>query len=95
MKYQKDSLNKIKNYNYFKKGLYLYEYFNDFSTSENSLLKVDPNMVSENDYLQSRYYLYKIYSSPEFKNVEKSKGCLLYTSPSPRDRSLSRMPSSA
>jgi len=74
MKYQKDSLNKIKNYNYFKIGLYLYEYFNDFSTSENSLLKVDPNMVSENDYLQSRYYLYKIYSSPEFKNDEKSKG---------------------
>ena len=26
---------------------------------------------------------------------EKYKGCLLYTSPSPRDRSLSRMPSSA
>ena len=25
----------------------------------------------------------------------QSKGCLLYTSPSPRDRSLSRMPSSA
>ena len=24
-----------------------------------------------------------------------AKGCLLYTSPSPRDRSLSRMPSSA
>jgi len=74
LKYQKDSLNKIKNYNYFKKGLYLYEYFKDFITSENSLLKVDPNIVSENDYLQSRYYLYKIYSSPEFKNVEKSKG---------------------
>ena len=74
LKYQKDSLNKIKNYNYFKKGLYLYEYFKDFLTSENSLLKVDPNMVTENDYLQSRYYLYKIYSSPEFKNIEKSKG---------------------
>ncbi len=73
LKYQKDSLNKIKNYNYFKKGLYLYEYFKDFLTSQNSLLKVDPNMVSENDYLQSRYYLYKIYSSPEFKNDEKSK----------------------
>merc|ERR1712154_236154 len=43
LKYQKDSLNKIKNYNYFKKGLYLYEYFKDFLTSENSLLKVDPN----------------------------------------------------
>ena len=73
MKYQKDSLNKIKNYNYFKKGLYLYEYFEDLLTSENNLLKVDPKIVSKNDYLQSRYYLYKIYSSPEFKNNEKSK----------------------
>ena len=27
--------------------------------------------------------------------VSKITGCLLYTSPSPRDRSLSRMPSSA
>ena len=27
--------------------------------------------------------------------LESSKACLLYTSPSPRDRSLSRMPSSA
>ena len=73
MKYQKDSLNKIKNYNYFKKGLYLYEYFEDLLTSKNNLLKVDPKIVSENDYLQSRYYLYKIYSSNEFKNDEKSK----------------------
>jgi hypothetical protein len=73
MNYQKDSLNKIKNYNFFKKGLYLYEYFEDLVTSENNLLKVDPKIVSDNDYLQSRYYLYKIYSSPEFKNNEKSK----------------------
>ena len=28
-------------------------------------------------------------------NPEHSRACLLYTSPSPRDRSLSRMPSSA
>ena len=28
-------------------------------------------------------------------NIEKACSCLLYTSPSPRDRSLSRMPSSA
>ena len=28
-------------------------------------------------------------------NTPVSNGCLLYTSPSPRDRSLSRMPSSA
>ena len=29
------------------------------------------------------------------KEEEKSSGCLLYTSPSPRDRTRSRMPSSA
>ena len=28
-------------------------------------------------------------------DLEPNKGCLLYTSPSPRDRLLSRMPSSA
>ena len=31
----------------------------------------------------------------ETMNVYKIIGCLLYTSPSPRDRSVSRMPSSA
>ena len=31
----------------------------------------------------------------EQKTLLKDKCCLLYTSPSPRDRSLSRMPSSA
>ena len=30
-----------------------------------------------------------------FKEAAEAYGCLLYTSPSPRDRSLSRMPSSA
>ena len=31
----------------------------------------------------------------KFKVVDSSSGCLLYTSPSPRDRQKSRMPSSA
>ena len=31
----------------------------------------------------------------KLKNKEKNKNCLLYTSPSPRDGLLSRMPSSA
>ena len=40
-----------------------------------------------------------LYNDPYFKTRENwedgSKGCLLYTSPSPRDRTRSRMPSSA
>ena len=31
----------------------------------------------------------------ELKNLDLSSPCLLYTSPSPRDATLSRMPSSA
>ena len=34
-------------------------------------------------------------TSYQFKNAEHAANCLLYTSPSPRDRLLSRMPSSA
>ena len=43
-------------------------------------------------YAHSRWFLvkYKGYEEPEW-----SRDCLLYTSPSPRDGLLSRMPSSA
>ena len=34
-------------------------------------------------------------SQPDLKGNEQCKACLLYTSPSPRDGLLSRMPSSA
>ena len=39
----------------------------------------------------------KVTLGPKGRNVvmDKSYGCLLYTSPSPRDRTRSRMPSSA
>ena len=34
-------------------------------------------------------------TNPRWKGVERPYTCLLYTSPSPRDRQKSRMPSSA
>ena len=37
----------------------------------------------------------KIYENIKSKDVSVSRACLLYTSPSPRDLRLSRMPSSA
>ena len=47
-------------------------------------------------------FVAQLYSHPEFANVDlkiavedDGKSCLLYTSPSPRDRTRSRMPSSA
>ena len=39
--------------------------------------------------------LFKVADNPEKMMQLGINGCLLYTSPSPRDRSLSRMPSSA
>ena len=51
----------------------------------NGFLTRDPRMKE-----RKKYGLKKARKAPQF-----SKSCLLYTSPSPRDRSLSRMPSSA
>ena len=39
--------------------------------------------------------LYKYISEYSRENIKKFRTCLLYTSPSPRDRQKSRMPSSA
>ena len=37
----------------------------------------------------------KMDKAEEKKDMQQDKACLLYTSPSPRDRTRSRMPSSA
>ena len=42
-----------------------------------------------------KYYSEKVVYLPNSFMVDDSKSCLLYTSPSPRDRQKSRMPSSA
>ena len=39
--------------------------------------------------------IFNTYLLDEIRELKRSKGCLLYTSPSPRDATLSRMPSSA
>ena len=65
---KKDSLNRIKNSNFYKKGLYFYEYFNDLESSLENFKKIDNELVTELEYLQSRYYLYRIYNSNIFKN---------------------------
>ena len=45
--------------------------------------------------LATAYYLAKKHNMKNIAVVEKGWICLLYTSPSPRDRQKSRMPSSA
>ena len=69
-KSRKDSLNKIKNSNFYKKGLYFYEYFNDLESSLENFNNIDSELLSELQYLQSQYYLYRIYNTKEFKNTK-------------------------
>ena len=45
--------------------------------------------------LNTRVTITQGYSPDEYEVLDQSDDCLLYTSPSPRDLSTSRMPSSA
>ena len=45
--------------------------------------------------IENGHHVYALSRSEENKKILESKGCLLYTSPSPRDKRQSRMPSSA
>jgi hypothetical protein len=69
---QIDSLYKILNTNYFKKGLYLFEYLDDFESSLESFLNIDKDLVTDSEYIQSRYYLYRIFSSGLLKNEKET-----------------------
>ena len=55
-----------------------------------NVLRID----GEIDY-QTQHDFKKQFTNEVTEIVLKSYGCLLYTSPSPRDRTRSRMPSSA
>ena len=62
--------------------------------------KYDIKVAFENSpYMQETYRLnhpgVEVQGDVCAANYDEIKDCLLYTSPSPRDRSLSRMPSSA
>ena len=57
-------------------------------------LKYKKNTVKKSTYYNYSYSVGK-YLYPKFADQDITKICLLYTSPSPRDRQKSRMPSSA
>ena len=49
----------------------------------------------QNNSMQWESYIYQMKVRESDSKRVPMKGCLLYTSPSPRDRTRSRMPSSA
>ena len=68
--------------------------------SISNFTKLDDDLFSKNiklglDLQGGSYLLLEIDNKPVIKQKIQNKVCLLYTSPSPRDATLSRMPSSA
>ena len=86
----------IETENKFINTLGIEKYFNDYL--HESLKKLD-NLNLSDEYLSVFYEFSKKYN--EYKKLDENQrkrliiDCLLYTSPSPRDQSGSRMPSSA
>ena len=63
-------------------------------TTSDTLLDPSAPTLSEGEYFLSDG-IKGTGDVPEWYIADKYKSCLLYTSPSPRDRTRSRMPSSA
>ena len=64
--------------------------FHDFNTAMDKAVEYAKNAMSV-----AKIYGPKIFTEVILEAMEHGKTCLLYTSPSPRDLSTSRMPSSA
>ena len=75
---------------------YIRESTKDFTLTENVLSPPTNKLVFEDNSHEDVGFVQYVASRLEF-NIEEAKAfiCLLYTSPSPRDATLSRMPSSA
>ena len=71
-------------FNWLTRKLNSYEAFKDFASGQN------PEDVAENFVAINSLGISDI-----FDKFDEEDNCLLYTSPSPRDNTLSRMPSSA
>ena len=61
-----------------------------YTENKNCILQIHAKWLKDNGYFEEAKEC-----SLQAKNYDQSRDCLLYTSPSPRDATLSRMPSSA
>ena len=68
------------------------EVSDEFDTDE---LTVEEDSVEGQQLASAKLQTEEETLTPSEKQFDSVNNCLLYTSPSPRDRSLSRMPSSA
>jgi len=67
------------------------------ATADNSIPEVEFSKSFHREIITEWYVRFKDFLSEQEQKIisPNESGCLLYTSPSPRDRTRSRMPSSA
>ena len=78
--------------NKIKKPILLFHGKKDTVVSYKQTLKIQEILIQNNKYSEVIFFDNEGHG---FRNIENKEVCLLYTSPSPRDRTRSRMPSSA
>ena len=66
-----------------------------FRYSNQLMQMIDPQMHNVDLFYRAYHELCKRVNDEKYKSIFRLEACLLYTSPSPRDLSTSRMPSSA
>ena len=71
--------------------VYLMKTFPDLAQGAEARKLIGENLTAENILKEVAYFS----MNDQTKSFERTYGCLLYTSPSPRDKRQSRMPSSA
>ena len=69
--------------------------YNEKELDENNKKEIHKIDIKEDDFKLKATSPSTDDSQPTVKDIVSSNTCLLYTSPSPRDRQKSRMPSSA
>ena len=78
--------------------LFIFIPLNSYSLEKQTTFDKDLFKQAQSDgkvVVVSSWIKYCYSCASQMKVLEKAKNCLLYTSPSPRDRQKSRMPSSA
>ena len=61
---------------------------------DGTLIDTAPDLMNAHNHVMQKFG-YETKSTAEIRNLVGKGACLLYTSPSPRDTAISRMPSSA
>ena len=93
--FSQDDVTKLAKENFMRLGQGFFEICNSYFWSDKKYLKKLKNLEEFKKKMEAVKNTKNLLLVPHTGNIDFVVSCLLYTSPSPRDATLSRMPSSA